>query len=107
MGEPFLRASASGVRLVVRVTPNAGVDRIEGVETRDDGQAVLRVRVRAVPDRGKANAAVAALLADALRLPKSAITLLSGETSRLKTLEIAGDAAALTARIATLVAPAD
>ena len=107
MGEPFLRASASGVRLVVRVTPNAGVDRIEGVETRVDGQAVLRVRVRAVPDRGKANAAVAALLADALRLPKSAITLLSGETSRLKTLEIAGDAAALTARIATLVAPAD
>ena len=107
MGEPFLRPSASGVRLVVRVTPNAGVDRIEGVETRDDGQAVLRVRVRAVPDRGKANAAVAALLADALRLPKSAITLLSGETSRLKTLEIAGDAAALSARIATLVAPAD
>lgn len=88
--------------LQVRVTPNASADRIEGVEIRDDGAAVLRLRVRAVPDKGKANAAVAALLAKALGIPKSAITLASGETSRLKTLRLSGEAAALAAAIDAL-----
>lgn len=90
------RLTATGATLRVRVTPNAGADRIEGAETRDDGEAVLRVRVAAVPDRGKANAAVAALVAKALGLPKSAVTLVSGDTARLKTLAIAGDPEKLT-----------
>lgn len=64
---------------------------IEGFERLADGTEVLRLRVAAVPDRGKANAAVVALLAKALHVPRSAITLVSGETARLKTVEIAGD----------------
>ena len=90
---------AGGIRLRLRVTPNAGADRIEGTETRDDSTVVLRVRVAAVPDKGRANAAVIALLADALRVPKSAVTLIAGETARLKTVEVAGEAAALIARL--------
>ncbi len=77
--------------LRLRVTPNAGRDVIEGFETLADGTTVLRIRVSAVPDKGKANAAVIALLAKALRLPKSAITLVSGDTARLKTVRIDGD----------------
>ena len=88
--------------LYLRVTPNAGADRIDGTELRDDGSAVLRVRVRAVPDKGKANAAVIALLAKALGVPKSAMTLVSGDTARLKTMAIEGDPAALAARIEAL-----
>ena len=79
------------MRLKLRVTPNAGRDVIEGFERLSDGTEVLRLRVAAVPDRGKANAAVVALLAKALHVPRSAITLVSGETARLKTVEIAGD----------------
>lgn len=79
------------MRLKLRVTPNAGRDVIEGFERLADGTEVLRLRVAAVPDRGKANAAVVALLAKALHVPKSAITLVSGETARLKTVEIAGE----------------
>jgi uncharacterized protein YggU (UPF0235/DUF167 family) len=86
----------------VRVTPNAGVDRIEGVEARGDGQTVLRLRVAAVPDKGKANAAVIALLAGALNIPKSAIQVISGETARLKGLTISGDGADLAARLDAL-----
>ena len=52
-----------------------------------------------MPDKGKANAAVVALLARALGVPKSAVSVVSGETSRLKTLAIAGDSAALAAII--------
>ena len=88
--------------LSVRVTPNAGADRIEGAEIRDDGTAVLRIRVRAVPDRGKANAAVIALLAKGLGVPKSAIALVAGDTARLKTLRLSGDPAALAAAIERL-----
>jgi uncharacterized protein (TIGR00251 family) len=99
--QPYSR-EPGGVSVRLRVTPNAGADRIEGVELRDDGSAVLRVRVKAVPDKGKANAAVIALLAKALGVPKGAVTLVSGETARLKTVEIEGDAEALVQRLCAL-----
>ena len=91
--------------LHLRVTPKAGADRLEGVETRDDGSAVLRLRVAAVPDKGRANAAVIALLARALGVPKSAIAVTAGETARLKTVAISGDGLALAARLETIAAP--
>jgi uncharacterized protein (TIGR00251 family) len=96
------RREPDGLTLHVRVTPNAGADRIEGPEIRDDGGAVLRIRVRAVPDKGKANAAVIALLAKALELPRSAISVVAGETARLKTLRLEGDPDALAAAIEKL-----
>ncbi len=96
------RKSDKGLILALRVTPNAGRDAIEGVELRDDGSAVLRVRVKAVPDKGKANAAVIALLAHALHVPKSGIAIIAGDTARLKTAEITGSAEALAAALAEL-----
>jgi uncharacterized protein len=93
------RRNADGATLVLRVTPNAGTDRIEGAETRDDGTCVLRMRVKAVPDKGKANAAVTALLAKALKVPKSAFTLVAGDTSRQKILKIEGDPDELAERL--------
>ena len=72
-----------------RVTPNASGDRIEGPDRDADGRAYLRVRVRAVPEKGKANNAVLALLSKAWKCPKSSITVVKGETDRVKTLKIA------------------
>ncbi|MHC5655363.1 DUF167 family protein [Stappia sp.] len=81
-----------GVRLSVRATPNASRDEIEGVSVLADGRAVLKVKVRAVPDKGAANAAVGALLAKRLGLAKSAVRLSSGSTARLKQFRLeAGD----------------
>ena len=88
--------------LHLRVTPNAGADRVEGVEARADGTSVLRLRVAAVPDKGKANAAVIALLARTLDVPKSAIAVTAGETARLKTVAVRGDGVALAARLSAL-----
>ncbi|QYO76781.1 DUF167 family protein [Devosia salina] len=98
----FARPTEAGLILHLRVTPNAGRDAIEGIESRDDGTSVLRVRVRAVPDKGKANAAVIALLAKALGVPKSALGVVSGETSRLKTLLVAPSTPDLVTRLAAL-----
>jgi uncharacterized protein YggU (UPF0235/DUF167 family) len=53
------------------------------------------VQVTAAPKKGKANAAVIEVLAEALDLPKSALRIVSGETSPLKTVEIDGDAGLL------------
>ncbi|HUH78083.1 MAG TPA: DUF167 domain-containing protein [Devosia sp.] len=74
-------ADAEG-RLVVRVTPGA---RVEGLEIADDR---LLAKVRAKPEDGKANAAVLALIADALGVGASRLTLLRGATSREKLVRI-------------------
>ncbi len=50
----------------------------------------LRVAVTAPPEKGKANAAIAALLAEGLGLRSSRIAFISGETSRLKRFLIEG-----------------
>jgi uncharacterized protein len=88
------RAVPEGVALSVRVTPKSSRDAIEGIETRGDLSA-LKVRVRAVPEDGKANAAVAALIADWLDLPKRSATVTGGLTSRDKTVTLTGSSAAL------------
>jgi len=103
LGAPLYRQAGKRLLVNLRVTPNAGADRIEGSEMRDDGSAVLRVRVKAVPDRGKANDAVIALLARALAVPKSSVTLVSGETARLKTIGIEGDPDLLLQRLQGLL----
>jgi len=74
-------ADADG-RLAVRVTPGA---RSEGLEI---AEGRLLAKVRAKPEDGKATVAVLALVAEALDVPKSAVTLLRGATSREKLLAI-------------------
>ena len=94
-----LRVEPGAVSFHVRLTPKGGRDAVEGWEQASDGSEHLKARVRAVPEDGKANAALVALLSDMLAVPKSAIRIASGATSRLKRVEIAGDVAALTARL--------
>ena len=48
------------------------------------------VRVTAAPDDGKANAAVCRVVADALGIPKTSVSVVRGHTARVKTLEVAG-----------------
>lgn len=95
---------ADALRIAVRLTPRAGRDRIDGWADGADGARLLKVRVAPPPVDGAANAALVRLLAGALGVPKSAITIARGAGSRLKTVEIAGDAAALAARL-EVVAP--
>jgi uncharacterized protein len=61
------------------------------------GHTFLKVRVRAVPEKGKANAAIEHLLASALGLPKSAVAVEKGETQRIKTVRISADPSIATA----------
>ncbi|MEN0652999.1 MULTISPECIES: DUF167 family protein [Hyphobacterium] len=83
-----MREDGTALLLRVRLTPNASIDRIEGIETAADGSAHLKCRVRAIPEKGAANAAVEKLVAKTLRIPKSAVTVIGGMTARVKTLRI-------------------
>ena len=71
-----------GAELAVRVTPKAARN---AVEAGDEG---LRVWVTTVPEDGKANKAVIKLLADALGVAKSRLTLLRGATGRDKVFRL-------------------
>ena len=96
-------AAPSGLVLTVRLTPKGGRDEIQGVEQMSDGRAVLKVRVRALPTDGEANAALVKLIARGLKVAPKAVTLSSGATARIKRLEIEGDADALSAGLEKIV----
>ena len=83
----------------VRLTPNARRNGIAGIAEGADGTRRLKVSVTAVPEGGKANAALIRLLAKSWGLPKSAISIKSGATARTKTLLVAGRPGPLLARI--------
>jgi uncharacterized protein len=97
-------ARENGVVLHVRLTPKSSRDALEGVEALADGACVLKARVRAVPEDGKANDALVALVAKSLKIPASRAKITSGATARHKTLLLEGDASEISAKLEHLVA---
>jgi uncharacterized protein len=93
-------ACADGLVVTVRLTPRGGRDLIGGIETRADGQCVLKARVRAAATEGEANDALTRLLARASGVAPSAVRLIGGATSRIKRLHIGGDPGALAIALA-------
>lgn len=83
MADPDLRSLATpGAEIAVRVTPKASRNRV----VVEDG--AIRVYVTVVPEGGKANAAVAKLLAKVLGVPKSRLALIRGKTARDKVFRV-------------------
>ena len=97
------RPAKSGLLLTVRVSPKAARDGIDGLADTPEGPAV-RVRVRAVPADGEANAAVEAVVAKWLGLPGRQVTVAKGYKSRVKMLEIGGAPSVLEKLVAERVA---
>jgi uncharacterized protein (TIGR00251 family) len=95
--------AADGLALTVRLTPKGGRDAIDGIERMADGRSVLKVRVRAAPSDGEANAALVRLMAKALGVAPRQVTLVAGATARIKRLTVAGAGPALAAALARIV----
>ncbi len=86
----WFRVSGDGrVTLTLHIQPGAKKTEFAGLH----GDA-LKIRLAAPPVDGKANEALLRFIADELDLPKSAVTLKSGQTSRRKVLEVMGSDAA-------------
>ena len=82
----------------MRVTPKSTREGIDGVVETAQGPA-LTVRVRAVAEKGEANRAVEAVVAEWLGVPKSSVAVTAGGKSRVKTVVIAGEPARLAALV--------
>jgi uncharacterized protein (TIGR00251 family) len=85
VGDVELTRVDGGVRLRLRVKPSARRDRLVGPH---DG--ALKLEVSAPPERGTANRAVVALLSSVLGLKRSGVEIVSGHTSRDKTVVLTG-----------------
>lgn len=88
-----VRIKSGGATVRVRLTPSSNADRIDGLGADSAGAPHVKARVRAVPEDGEANDALVELLADSLGVSKSAVRVERGQTTRVKTVYIAGVAA--------------
>ena len=84
---PYIKGE-DGLNILIRLTPDSAKDEVFSIEKSDLGGPYFKARVRAQPEKGKANKALIKLIAKWLKIPKSNATLKSGTQSRLKTIEI-------------------
>lgn len=75
---------------------------IDGLVEDAAGIIRLKVRVRAVAEKNKANRALEKLIAKKLKIGKTAVRVVSGETSRTKIIRVEGDAAELAISLSAL-----
>ena len=85
MTPPYLRETADGVYLAVKLQPRASRNAIQGVHGSE-----LKIAVTAPPVDSAANSALLEFLAEKLTVPRSRIQLVRGQTSRHKTIFILG-----------------
>jgi uncharacterized protein len=83
------RRGKLGVELNARVIPGSSRNSIEDVYETAQGP-LLRIRVRAIADKGDANRSVEQVVAHWLGVPRTAVSILAGMTSRTKRIGIAG-----------------
>lgn len=89
--------------LAVHVSPKSAKNAIVGWNTTEEGKAELLVKLTAVPADGKANEALIKLLAKTLRVPKSSISIASGQGSRHKLLKLDMEQAVLDCELQRLL----
>ena len=87
--DSFAKDVADGCTLTVRVRPGARKNGVTGVHAE-----AVKIALTTPPVDRKANEALIAFLAEALRLPRARIAIVVGLTSRAKTLRITGKSAA-------------
>lgn len=92
----------SGLTVTIRLTPNARKTGFDGLADIADGKKALKVSVNAVPEDGKANKALLDFLAKSWDVPKSSLSLLSGQTNRVKVVLVEGNSTALMAKLEKL-----
>ncbi len=94
---------SGGVRLTVRAKPGMSRQRDIKVVDIGDGKRAVEVSVSADAREGRANSALTKRLAEELGVSKKQVCITSGETGRIKIVEIAGTASDLMMRVEGLL----
>jgi uncharacterized protein (TIGR00251 family) len=80
-----IQQSANAVVFSVKVVPRSSKTAVAGVLG-----SMLKIKLAAAPEKGKANESLVEFLADTLGVKKNAVTITSGHTSPVKTIQIMG-----------------
>ncbi|MBO4284992.1 MAG: DUF167 domain-containing protein [Alphaproteobacteria bacterium] len=84
----FYQTVEKGYVLRVRLTPNSSCTQTTGEFVDENGDSWLKISVKAVPEKGKANKELLAFLAKKLKVAKSSVELIYGQTDRYKKIMI-------------------
>jgi uncharacterized protein YggU (UPF0235/DUF167 family) len=76
------------IQFYVQLIPKSSQNRVEGWISTPQQKKILKVKVRTVPEKGKANKALINLLSKELKVTKSNIQILRGLTSSIKLLKV-------------------
>jgi len=82
------RYGKKGLILRLRLTPNSSRDQVDGLIKLADGTCALKVRVRAIAEKGKANKSAIKLIAKSMGMASSKLLLASGNKDRNKEILI-------------------
>jgi uncharacterized protein len=99
-----LTLTGDGLRVAVRLAPQAKFDRLLGTAVAADGGRALKVSVTAPARGGRANEALLQLLARAWHLPRRNLSIVAGAASRNKTVRVTGDPGQLIAKLSAEIA---
>ncbi|MBP7709650.1 MAG: DUF167 domain-containing protein [Rickettsiales bacterium] len=75
----------------IKVTPNSSQTKISGKFLDEKNQEYIKINLAAVPEDNKANEELIKFLAKTLKISKSKIEIIRGETSRIKVVKVEGD----------------
>jgi uncharacterized protein (TIGR00251 family) len=89
MSKPVIQESAEGVTFTVKIVPGSSRTMVSGVL-----DTMIKIRVAAPPEKGKANQCLIAFLAGRLGVRKNAVEILTGQTNPVKQVRVAGLSAA-------------
>ncbi len=102
-GRPYA-LHKEGILLHVRLSPNASANRIDAVQDMGDADFRLKIKVTAVPEKGKANKALIKLLSSALHISRNNIEVVSGYTDRNKNILLRGYSDKMSIELDSLIA---
>ena len=88
MSVPYKILDDGDLILYIRLTPAASKNEIKGVEIDLLGDTYIKATVTAIPENGKANAALIKLLSKTYKIPKSAMIVDKGAKGRMKMIKI-------------------
>lgn len=84
----YYQNGKSGIIIHLKVIPNSSKNEVCGIINDANGQEFLKVKVTAIPDEGKANKALLKFLSKEWNIKPSDIEIISGQTSRIKKIQI-------------------
>jgi len=74
--------------LRIKVIPNSSNNEIKEIMTDDSGEETIKIKIKAAPEKGKANTELIKFLSKELDIKRSKISIISGKTDRIKLIKI-------------------